>query len=350
MTFAVNGGPGASSAYLHLLAIGPWRLPLGGSEDQPVGTAGAACRMRRPGSISPISCSSIRPAPAIAASSAAIRCASAFIRSKATSTGSAAFIMRWLKEKNRLTSPKFFAGESYGGFRGPLLAQKLQSDQGIGFSGLVLVSPVLDFDWLEQSASRHGSMRRACLPWRQRRSPVASRSRAKRCRTRRITLPASISSISCAGSSGQGGGRSRQRGGAAELTGLDPALTQRLAGRIDTRTFQRKFAGASREVVSAYDTDVASADPNPTFPVVPLRGSGSRRDDGAADERDDRPPQPDPELQAGRPLQAAQRLRSAADGDGAAGATRRRTSRSCVRFCPSTARCGCSSPMASPIW
>ena len=30
VTFAVNGGPGASSAYLHLLAIGPWQLPLGG--------------------------------------------------------------------------------------------------------------------------------------------------------------------------------------------------------------------------------------------------------------------------------------------------------------------------------
>src|SRR3982751_5423560 len=28
LTFAVNGGPGASSAYLQLGAIGPWRLPL----------------------------------------------------------------------------------------------------------------------------------------------------------------------------------------------------------------------------------------------------------------------------------------------------------------------------------
>ena len=63
--------------------------------------------------------------------------------------GLSAFIVRWLKEKNRLRSPKFFAGESYGGFRGPLLAEKLQSDLGIGLSGLVLVSPVLDFDWIE---------------------------------------------------------------------------------------------------------------------------------------------------------------------------------------------------------
>ncbi len=28
LTFVFNGGPGASSAYLHLGAMGPWRLPL----------------------------------------------------------------------------------------------------------------------------------------------------------------------------------------------------------------------------------------------------------------------------------------------------------------------------------
>jgi carboxypeptidase C (cathepsin A) len=31
VTFAVKGGPGAASAYLHLGALGPWRLPLEGS-------------------------------------------------------------------------------------------------------------------------------------------------------------------------------------------------------------------------------------------------------------------------------------------------------------------------------
>ena len=35
VTFAINGGPGASSAYLHLLALGPWRLPLDGQTISP---------------------------------------------------------------------------------------------------------------------------------------------------------------------------------------------------------------------------------------------------------------------------------------------------------------------------
>ena len=63
---------------------------------------------------------------------------------------SPAAIARWLRTSDRLASPKFFVGESYGGFRGPLIAQKLQDDYGAAFSGLVLLSPVLDFGWFSQ--------------------------------------------------------------------------------------------------------------------------------------------------------------------------------------------------------
>ena len=97
VTFAVNGGPGASSAYLHLLAIGPWRLPIDGPTHQPVGAAGASCRTPRPGSTSPTSSSSTRRAPATAGSSAATRCASASTRSRATSTASPPSSTRWLQ-------------------------------------------------------------------------------------------------------------------------------------------------------------------------------------------------------------------------------------------------------------
>ena len=35
VTFALNGGPGAASAYLNIGAIGPWRLPLEGTSISP---------------------------------------------------------------------------------------------------------------------------------------------------------------------------------------------------------------------------------------------------------------------------------------------------------------------------
>ncbi len=78
-------------------------------------------------------------------------------------------IRRWLDQADRIVSPKYILGESYGGFRGPRLARALQSDQGVGVSGIVLVSPLLDahvqsgyndpFDWVDRAAL--GSRRRA---------------------------------------------------------------------------------------------------------------------------------------------------------------------------------------------
>src|SRR5262249_2979243 len=54
-------------------------------------------------------------------------------------------IRRWLEKHDRLMSPKFVVGESYGGIRGPKVVRNLQTQQGIGIKGLILVSPVLDF-------------------------------------------------------------------------------------------------------------------------------------------------------------------------------------------------------------
>ncbi len=54
-------------------------------------------------------------------------------------------IRRWLEKYDRLLSPKFVAGESYGGIRGPKIVHNLQTQQGVGVRGLILLSPVLDF-------------------------------------------------------------------------------------------------------------------------------------------------------------------------------------------------------------
>ena len=54
-------------------------------------------------------------------------------------------IRRWLEKYDRLLSPKFVAGESYGGIRGPKVVRNLQTEQGVGVRGLIMVSPVFDF-------------------------------------------------------------------------------------------------------------------------------------------------------------------------------------------------------------
>ncbi|HZH10429.1 MAG TPA: peptidase S10 [Microvirga sp.] len=261
VTFAVNGGPGASSAYLHLLAIGPWLLPLDGPTISP-----SAPTALVPNAETWLDFTDLvfidPPGTGYSRVIGGDPVRERFYSVQGDIDGLAAAVMRWLKEKGRLTSPKFFVGESYGGFRGPLLAQKLQSDQGIGFSGLVLVSPVFDFDWLDQGAG---------APWTNA-ALLPSLAAAKQARQG----PVSRESLREAEAYASGEyivdlmrglqdreaiERTSRR--VAELTGLDPDLTRRLAGRIDMRTAQRELRRASSEVVSAYDTNIAAADPNP---------------------------------------------------------------------------------------
>jgi carboxypeptidase C (cathepsin A) len=265
VTFAVNGGPGASSAYLNLLAIGPWRLPLDGATISPsappnlVPNAETWLDFTDLVFIDP-------PGAGYSRVVGGDQVRERFYSVQGDIDGLAAFVMRWLKEKNRLPSPKFFAGESYGGFRGPLLAQKLQSDQGIGFSGLVLISPVLDFAWIDQdmddplsNATRLPSLAAAAQSGK---GPVTRQS------LEAAELYASgeylIDLIR-----GYQDREAVDRVGrkVAELTGLDPALTRRLAGRIDVRTIQRELRRDTASVVSAYDTNVSTADPSPAANV-----------------------------------------------------------------------------------
>ena len=74
------------------------------------------------------------------------------------------FVQRWLREKDRLRSPAYFVGASYGGFRAPLLARKLQTKALKILNGLILVSPALDFDLIAIRPCHPISMGRSIDP------------------------------------------------------------------------------------------------------------------------------------------------------------------------------------------
>lgn len=262
VTFAVNGGPGASSAYLHLLALGPWRLPLDGPTISP-----SAPPVLVPNAETWLDFTDLvfidPPGTGYSRVAGGDEVRQRFFSVEGDVDLLAAVVTRWLKEKDRLVSPKFFAGESYGGFRGPPLAAKLQESQGVGLSGLVLVSPVLDFGWFSQPAY---------APWvHVTRLPSLAAAAAE------ARGPVTRESLRAAEAYAAGeyltdlmrGLRDKEaveRASArvAELTGLDPALVRRRAGRIDMATFQREARRKSGEVVSAYDTGIAAYDPDPT--------------------------------------------------------------------------------------
>ncbi len=58
------------------------------------------------------------------------------------------FIQHFLSRHHRWLSPVYIAGESYGGFRVANLARMVQQDFGVGLSGVILISPALEFSLL----------------------------------------------------------------------------------------------------------------------------------------------------------------------------------------------------------
>ncbi len=144
VTFLTNGGPGNGSAWLQMGAVGPWRVPMDGAARSP-----SAPPDPLPNDATWLDFTDlVFIDPAGTGYSQVLDTSEAARRRVWSVDGDVALlaetIRRWLVASQRLASPKFFAGESYGGFRGPRLARALADQQGVGLSGLVLISPLLD--------------------------------------------------------------------------------------------------------------------------------------------------------------------------------------------------------------
>ena len=151
VTFAINGGPGASSAYLDIGVLGPWILPIDGTRIVP---SAQLALTPNPDTwldftdlvfIDPVGTGFSR----LVEPDDALR--GRYLSVDGDVAAISDFISRWLAANGRSASPKFFVGESYGGFRGPLVAEHLQTEEGVALSGMTLISPVLDFGWWNQS-------------------------------------------------------------------------------------------------------------------------------------------------------------------------------------------------------
>ena len=161
VTFLFNGGPGASSAWLQLGDAGPWRISIDG--DRAVASASPELLPNAETWLDFTDLVFIDPVGTgysrFVAQGEEVR--KRFFSVDGDVNSIALVIRRWLEKYDRLLSPKFVAGESYGGIRGPKIVRNLQTQQGVGVKGLILVSPVLDFrDY--QGTSLICNMSRAC--------------------------------------------------------------------------------------------------------------------------------------------------------------------------------------------
>ena len=145
VTFAFNGGPGASSVYLNFGAIGPKHLQAGNEGDSP---SDPTVLKDNPGTwldftdlvfIDPDR-HRIQPRRQCRRTEAK----KLFYSTTPDIEYLSRIIYDWLVKNDRLGSRKYLVGESYGGYRGPRITYYLQSQLGVAMNGVVLVSPYLN--------------------------------------------------------------------------------------------------------------------------------------------------------------------------------------------------------------
>lgn len=263
VTFAFNGGPGAASVYLNLGAVGPKRVQFGAHGDAPsdspvaVDNANSWLDFTDLVFIDPIGTGFSRSLVDADTSK------KAFYANDPDIQYLSKVVFDWLVKNSRLRSKKYVMGESYGGYRGPRIAYDLQSRIGVGVNGLILVSPYLD-----PAASNPGS-ELSPLPWM---IQLPSMSAANLERRHALT-PEAMAGVEryVRGEFATDllKGRSDPQATArlvasvTKLTGLDPALVQRMGGRVDIGTYLREVRRAEGRIGSVYDSNVTAFDPFP---------------------------------------------------------------------------------------
>jgi carboxypeptidase C (cathepsin A) len=265
VTFALNGGPGASSVYLNFGAIGPKHLQAGNEGDSP---SDPTSLIDNPGTwldftdlvfIDPIGTGFSRAAVPEADAKKLFYSTTPDIQYLSR------VIYDWLVKNDRLSSRKYLIGESYGGFRGPRITYYLQSQLGVALNGVVLVSP-----YLNPSVDDNGDL--SPLPWMM---TLPSITAAHLEREKKLTPEAMADVIRY--TRGEYAttllkGRADPDGTKAmilhvtDLTGLDPAFVKFSGGRLETGAYLREVFREEGKLGSVYDSNVTSFDP---FPFAP---------------------------------------------------------------------------------
>jgi carboxypeptidase C (cathepsin A) len=290
LTFVFNGGPGAASAYLHMGALGPQRISFGSNGSLPkppvrlVDNTETWLQFTDLVFIDPIGTGFSRSLSKDKDKPHSAEQASEPAKSDETSNPKeiefweverdlkalGEFIQRFLSRQKRWLSPIFIAGESYGGFRVARLARKLQQDFGIGLSGAILISPVLEFSFLGGSdynltswatllpslaatAAHHNRAQ-----WGGEAGNLQAHIAAAEQFARKTLIP-----LLALGDSLTPDERQTAYRQLAGLIGLSPELVERQAGRIDIELFARELLRDQQRIIGLYDASITAIDPFP---------------------------------------------------------------------------------------
>ena len=265
VTFALNGGPGASSVYLNLGALGPKRVQFGAEGNSP---SDPAQLVDNPGTWLDFTDLVFIDPVGTGFSHALVKEGEAkkrFYGPKADVEYLSRIIFDWLVKNERLQSRKYLVGESYGGFRAPRITHFMQTRLGVAFNGIVLVSPYLD-----PVASGNGDL--SPLPWV---LTLPSITAANLERQGKLTVAAMNEVVNYARTDyvadllrGRSDPQAIERivKRVTELSGLDPVFVRRAGGRLETQAYLREVFRSEGKLGSRYDSNVTVWDPFPYSP------------------------------------------------------------------------------------
>jgi carboxypeptidase C (cathepsin A) len=281
--FVFNGGPGASSAYLHLGAVGPQRVafPADGTLPQmpprleqnaeswlaftdlvfvdPVGTGfsriiedeqqdGASEGKKKDKANDP----------------------KEYFGYKRDLESLCEFMSRWLSSQDRWGSPVFIAGESYGGYRVGRLVRMLQETAGIGLNGAILISPALEISSLASGdydvlgwVDLLPTMAAAAMHHGRSRAFAAGTALDDVLREAELFATGDYTAFLTRGASMPPDERDRILARLADLVGLPADMVTRAEGRITIRVFTRELLRDERKVLGLYDATITVTDPFP---------------------------------------------------------------------------------------
>lgn len=283
VTFVFNGGPGASSVYLHMGAMGPKRvdldpkgLPLPQSpklaENQeswlaftdlvfvdPIGTGLSRMIEEEPPK---------DPKAPAAPKDDTKKPTSEYWRLKRDLESIGEFVRSWLSQHHRWESPIFIAGESYGGYRVGKLAKLLPKDYGVGLAGAIIISPALEFSlldaghynvlpWIDMfptmaaAAHAHGLARKA----KEDEAPMDYAQRARDFALKELMPLLTLGDFIPEAQ------RQRTLHAAADFIGLPRTTMVRKGGRIDFTYFAKNLLRDQGRHLGLYDASVSVQDP-----------------------------------------------------------------------------------------
>jgi carboxypeptidase C (cathepsin A) len=260
VTFLFNGGPGSASAWLQLGSNGPWRLAINADQVTP-----STSPDLQPNAETWLDFTDLVYIDPVGTGYSRFVATGDDVRKKFYSVDGdvaavAVTIRRWLEKHDRLLSPKYIAGESYGGIRGPKLVNKLQVEQGVGVKGLILISPVLDFREYNGSSILQYV---ASLPTfaAVAREAKGSVTRADLADVEKYARGDFLLDLIKGEADVEASNRIADK--VAQLTGIDQAVSRRLAGRFEVGEFRREFDRRNGKVTGRYDASVTGYDPYP---------------------------------------------------------------------------------------